>query len=396
MTWGRAQRRAEEFDALVDGTSATRELPAARDADLLELVGALRSFPPVAARPEFVSDLRGQLMAAAETALVPDDLSRLRLPERRTGRERRLAAVVGGLAVVGATTSVAMASQSALPGDSLYPIKRVIEQAHAGLAMSESSKGETVLASASDRLDEVDALAQRDGLADDTRIADTLDAFTDQATQASDLLLADYASTGHASSIAQLRDFSATSLDRLAALEPIVPANARDELIRAAGVLNTIDSEAAQRCPSCGGQGITSIPPVLASALETHETIVVPRQPLGIRPAATGGHHRQHHARGGQQPHLPSIDPGQVGPASVTQGQGGSGGSTSTGGGGSDPVGTLTHGLTGGLTGGGKSGGKHHSQPLPGVDDVVKDVQDLVGGVVDPVTGAASDVPKLP
>ncbi|HYF72561.1 MAG TPA: DUF5667 domain-containing protein, partial [Nocardioides sp.] len=240
MTWGfAAQRRAEQFDAWVEGTS-TYDASDPRTAELLELVGALRATPEVSARPEFVSGLRERLMAEAATALVPDDVSRLTLPERRPARERRLAALAGGIAIVGATTSLAVASQSALPGDSLYPIKRAIEQAHTGLSVGEGNKGSAILASASDRLDEVDALARQDGLGDEVRIAETLNTFTDQATEASDLLLADYAHTGSTASIARLRDFASDSLGRLADLEPWVPADARDELIRAAGVLTTI------------------------------------------------------------------------------------------------------------------------------------------------------------
>ena len=55
-------RGAEEFDALVSGRAGDTEA----HAELLELVAALRAVPPVSARPEFVSSLRTQLVAAAE------------------------------------------------------------------------------------------------------------------------------------------------------------------------------------------------------------------------------------------------------------------------------------------------------------------------------------------
>ena len=88
MRWGfTAQRRADEFDALVEGTPAGAIDE--RDAGLLELVGAMRGVPQVEARPEFVTGLRERLLVEAETAMVPADLSRLRLPERRSGRDRR-------------------------------------------------------------------------------------------------------------------------------------------------------------------------------------------------------------------------------------------------------------------------------------------------------------------
>jgi len=378
MSWGfTAQRRAEEFNERIEGASSY-DASDPRDAELLELVGALRSVPEVTARPEFVSTLRERLMAEAATALVPDDVSRLTLPQRHPARERRLAAVAGGIAIVGATTSLAIASQSALPGESLYPVKRAIERAHTGLSVGEASKGATVLASAGDRLGEVEALTRQGDPGDDQRIADTLNTFTDQATEASDLLLADYAHAGSASSIARLRDFAAASLDRLAALEPLVPADARDELIRAAGVVTTIDSEAALRCADCGGAGISSIPPGLVAA---QETITVPRPPA--EPAAErtdrGGKVRSHGTE------LPDVDADQIGPGSVLDP--GSGDQPSGGGSsGSDPIRDLTDDLTGGSS-------PSDAPSIPVVTDVVNGVAGILQGVIDGVTGQLPESP---
>ncbi|GAA1135293.1 DUF5667 domain-containing protein [Nocardioides aquiterrae] len=383
MTWGfPAHRRADEFNEQVEALSTA---PAAtRDADLLELVGALRTVPQVAARPEFVADLRAQLMAEAATALVPADTSRLTLPQRRPTRERRLAAVVGGIAVVGVTTGVAVASQGALPGDSLYPVKRAIESAHTGLSVGEGSKGTAMLGNAADRLDEVDALAHQDGLGDDLRIADTLNTFADQATQASDLLLADYAHTGDPSSIAKLHDFASSSLGQLAALEPLVPAEARDELIRAAGVLQGIDAAAGQRCPSCGGTPIDSIPPVLIPT----ETVFVPAAASAPTAEPSTGAKKSDPKKGdGGGPDLPNVQPDNLGPGSVSDPDSGPS-SDPTGGG--DPLQAITSTLTGG-------GGTHHTPaenpPAPSADDVVDGVTGILEGVVDGLTGQQTPAP---
>jgi hypothetical protein len=395
MTWGfPAQRRADEFAALLEGPSS---LPAERDLRLLELVGALRGLPEAAPRPEFVADLRERLMAEASTALVPSpagELDRLRLPARQPRRDRRLAAAVGGLAIVGASTGVAMASQSALPGDSLYPIKRAIESAHADLSVGEASKGGTILSSASDRLEEVRALTQQDRPAGDAEVADTLATFTDQATEASDLLLADYQHTGNTDSIVRLHDFASSSLDLLATLEPAVPAEARDELIRAASTLATIDSQAGQRCPACGGTPITSIPSILVALQGPATTPVVPRaQPVGT-------HKRHHHTRSGTSgtsgskdadasgPGLPHVDPGQLGPGSIL-GSGSDAGTAGGGGGGTQT--SPLQPLTDALTGGGDATAPTSQPSLPSVGDVVQGTNDsldqLVNGVVDPLTG---------
>jgi hypothetical protein len=126
------RRRAEEFARLLDAPSPA-DVPAGQR-DLLEVVASLRATPAVEPRPEFVSDLRARLMSAADTLLEPTpapattaaETARLTLPPARRRRDRRFAVAVGGLALVGATTSMAVAAQTALPGESLYPVTRAI------------------------------------------------------------------------------------------------------------------------------------------------------------------------------------------------------------------------------------------------------------------------------
>ncbi|MDO9496630.1 MAG: DUF5667 domain-containing protein, partial [Nocardioides sp.] len=206
-----------------------------------------------------------RLMLAADAALAPatdaELKARLTVAPRRTPRERRIAVAMGGFAIVGATTSMAVAAQTALPGDTLYPLKRALENAHAGVQVDEGDKGETLLANASGRLDEVDELS-RDGAGQDgLAIAETLQAFTDQATAASDLLIASFESTGQEGSIAELRAFAADSIAALEQLEGVVPDEARAALIQAVQVLGQIDEQALYACPTCSTGGLLSIPP---------------------------------------------------------------------------------------------------------------------------------------
>ena len=271
-----SRRRAEEFHSLVEGSS-TGGLHDARYTEFLNIVATLRDVPEAEPRPAFVADLREQLMAAADTVLVvSDDEARLALRSRPSSprtRERRIAAAAAGLAVVGATTSMAMAAQSALPGDALYPIKRLIEGAETGLAVSEGEKGTTLLDNAAGRLDEITALS-RDGRLDDSEaVEDTLNDFSRQAVAASDLLLTDYASSGDESSITELRDFTGESMQTLAELESVVPEQARDELLRAARILTQIDAEAQRACPACGGHGIDEIPAILTSSYDSADGV---------------------------------------------------------------------------------------------------------------------------
>ena len=260
------RRRAEHFDARLQGELRGREIDR-ETAELLELVGALRSVPEVSARPEFVAELRGQLMLAAETELVAapargrDDVARLTVTPARTRRERRVGVALGAVAILGATTSMAVASQGAIPGDALYPLKRAIENTQAGFTVGDDAKGETLLGNASGRLDEVSELTRQDN-PDPQLVTQTLDTFADQATEAGDLLLADYEQHGNEGSIRELQQFTGQSVQELSGLEAVVPATARDALLHAAQVVFALDSAASQLCPACG-EPLTELPPQL-------------------------------------------------------------------------------------------------------------------------------------
>lgn len=368
------RRRVEEFAALVDGGSAVDAKSA--HADLLEVVGALREAAPVEARPEFVASLRDRLLVAAESALTPQDLQRLVLPPRRSTRERRIAAAIGGFALVGATTSMAMAAQGSLPGDLLYPVKRAIENIHTGVSVGEGDKGTQLLASASGRLDEVSALS-RDG-SHPAMIGDTLNTFTEQATEASDLLLSNYTQSGDESSISHLRDFTSASIAELTTLEQVVPADARDELLRAAQVLFQIDAAAQQACPTCGGAGISGIPNVFAPVSAGAEQAV-----SSAKPDKTGKSSGTGKSQGKNDSGVPSVDGVSLPPGSVLNPTQNGGSSTSADGGPSqgpgDPIGTLTQGLTGGGV-----STPTANPSLPGVGELLQDAGDAVDDLVSP------------
>ena len=377
-----ARKRAEEFAALVEDLSTSRA-DDARYAELLDVVAAMRETPAPEARPEFVADLRAQLMAEAETALVPADTSRLTLPPRKPARERRIAAAVGGLALVGATTSVAMAAQSALPGDALYPVKRAIESVQTGLSVDEGQKGSTMLGNAGDRLAEVEELSQSGDPQDSVVIADTLNDFTDQTVQASDLLISDYEQTGDQADIDQLRDFTSRSLDQLTALESTVPADARDELMHAAQVLIAVDGAAQQACPSCDGSGITKVPPMFTPTSTSH---VIPGGRHGDGSRSGHDANSKHGAtQGDGGSGLPDVDAGDLPPGSVLDPSGSSGGgSDQTTDPLSDPIGSLTDGLTG--------GGSDATSSQSGGSDVGGTVDKVKKGVDDILTGATDTV----
>lgn len=378
-----ARRRAEEFNSLVESTS-TRGLVDARYVEVLEVVEAMRQVSPVQPRPAFVDALRERLMLAAETALTPatdaELRARLTVAPRRTPRERRFAAAMGGLAIVGATTSMAVAAQTAVPGDTLYPLKRALENAQAGVQVDEGDRGSTLLESASGRLEEVDVLSREKRDSATLVIAETLQTFTTQATEASDLLIASYESTGQEGSISELRTFTADSMSTLEQLEALVPEGARGALIQAAQVLTQIDQQAIALCPNCVVKGLTEIPDFVfapvADLLAGDGNRAAPTEQPGDTGSGQGGKPPGKGGKGdnGQQAVEPPVaeptkppvvqEPGTPPPGEAPNGQ--------------DDGNPITD-LTEGLTGGGNATNPSVPAEQPDLGEVL---EDTVGGVL--------------
>jgi len=309
-------RRSQEFHDLVEGTSAGDE-GSSSYADLLEVVGALRAAPAPEPDPAFVLSLRERLVQEARTVLAAaaveraavDERLRLRPAGSRTRRRnRRLAAGISGVILVGASGTMAVAAQSALPGDPLYSLKRGIESAHAQFTFDRAARGRVLLDSASTRLDEVAELSRTGGSAE--TVSQTLDAFTQEAVDGSDLLIADYQATGDRSSITTVRTFSATSMARLRALQSAVPAGSVDQLLQAAQSLDQVEQVAAHACPTCAGPSVSEVPSVLTRAVDAAADPWLVALPPG-----SGSHHRSDPTSGGVK--LPDVG-GNLPPASVT------------------------------------------------------------------------------
>ena len=182
---------------------------------------------------------------------------------RRPGQRRphrRLAIAVGAVTFVGATASMSYASQSALPGDALYPVKRAIENAQTGLS-SGDDKTEGILGNASARLDEVAALSDRGTAESDTQVPGTIHDFSEQAQEGARRAL----NSGDNEQITALREFTANSMAQLESLDTVVPAQARDELASAAKLVGTLDQRARDGLSvlwGCGPRPAADLPHV--------------------------------------------------------------------------------------------------------------------------------------
>jgi len=265
------RRSAQHFHELVESQSTGGA--GVRQVGLLDVVGDLRAVPAPVPDPAFVVALRERLIAEAESVLAAaaaerDDIGswhglRPTVPKTRR-RQRRLAAVAAGVALVGASATVAVAAQSSLPGEGLYPVKRGLEHAHAELTFDRANRGRVLLDSADTRLDEAQELSLE--RADPTRVSDALDAFTEQAVDGSELLIADYQATADRSSMTTLRTFTVTSTDRLEQLQSQVPPLAFDSLLQAADALEQVQQASVHACSVCDGPLIGSVPSIFEPA----------------------------------------------------------------------------------------------------------------------------------
>jgi hypothetical protein len=249
-----ARRAAEDFARVVDGS---QQDVADRYADLTATVDLLRRQEDPAARPEFVADLRAQLMTAADTLLVPVD-------ERPTSREtgtvvplrrhqRRLAAAAAAFVVVGGTAGVAAAAEGSLPGDPLYPIKRGIESAQVSLNTSDVARGQDLIAQANTRLAEIEGLVGQGDRT--TQISDTLGSFQRSLASGADLLFVAYQRDPGSSDLGRLRDTFSQQHERLTQLADQAPATTQPDFRSATDLLAGLEQQARVLCANCGGAG---------------------------------------------------------------------------------------------------------------------------------------------
>ncbi|ROR89484.1 DUF5667 domain-containing protein [Nocardioides aurantiacus] len=253
---------AEELQRVLDGAGTAEE--SARQARLVRTVGLLTEHPAVQPRAGFSSDLRARLMAAAETELVPDRTAVVRTLRPVTPARRRVGAVAASLVIVGSTAGLAAASGDALPGETLYPVKRGTEQVGTTLAVGEARKGRSVLDQAATRLQEAQEL--QDEGADDRLVTGALRSFRASAADGSSRLFAAYEAEQDQADVVAVRSFAAAQMKALDTLsqdaEPVVAA----ALVDAADTLADLDLRAQDLCPGCQGEELVMPTSVAAGA----------------------------------------------------------------------------------------------------------------------------------
>ncbi|QES49501.1 hypothetical protein DEJ50_18505 [Streptomyces venezuelae] len=241
---------------------------------LLALASVLGERMP---RPELDAEVkvvqRAQLVAAMEAMVMeeragggaaPDP----QVPEQRTGRGAHRATplrklrprsrwskgiAAGGLTVgvaAGAFSGVAAASSDALPGDSLYPVKRGMEDLKLGMADSNSDKGELYLTQASTRLSEARRLMERGktGQLDHESLSEirrALAGVKHDAAKAHQLLQSAYERDGSLGPIQALTSFSRSHRDAWGKLREKLPPQLNDVGEEVTSVFQAIDDDVA-------------------------------------------------------------------------------------------------------------------------------------------------------
>ncbi|MBV9315275.1 MAG: hypothetical protein JO100_16425 [Pseudonocardia sp.] len=240
----------------------------------LEVVSLLReSRSALAPSGEASARMRAKVMAAAsammpaqaETAETPEGVSgsanttnvlplsgsrgRHRFPRRiaAAGDHQRgsvigisAAAVVMALAVTGGG---ALFSQNALPGDTLYGVKKTTESGVVALTPGQENKGQRQLDYAATRLDEVQALNSNQAASADrgTDISQALRGFNEQTAAGSRLLLSGI-NAGNKNELTTLSNWANAQSRRLAAMRSSMPPSAQldvDNSIRLLELLRT-------------------------------------------------------------------------------------------------------------------------------------------------------------
>lgn len=274
-----AHRRANAFAQALEeqspqGAAAVQPEEPATQADhgaLLALANGLGELPSPQFDPEVKVVQRAQLVAAMEAMFaeggegsaatsptVPEQRPRgahraspLRKLRPRSRWAKGLTA--GGLTVgvaAGAFGGVAAASSDALPGDSLYGLKRGMEDIQRSMADSDTDRGEAFLDQASTRLSEARRLMERgrSGHLDHESLGEIRRALSGMSHDASEghrLLHAAYEREGTLGPIQALDSFSRSHRDSWSSLRDRLPVQLTDVGDKVSSVLAAIDEEVA-------------------------------------------------------------------------------------------------------------------------------------------------------
>lgn len=271
-----AHRRANAFAQALEeqtpqGAAAAQPEEPADQADrgpLLALANGLGELPKPQLDPEVKEVQRAQLVAAMETMFAEGGAStgpsvpvqrgkgaHRASPLRKLRPRSRWAKglTAGGLTVgvaAGAFGGVAAASSDALPGDSLYGLKRGMEDISLGMAKGDAERGEVYLDQASTRLSEARRLMERARAGDLdheslSAVRRALNGMSHDASEGHRLLHSAYQRDGSIGPIQTLDSFSRSHRDTWSSLRDRLPAQLTDIRDQVSSVFEAIEDDVA-------------------------------------------------------------------------------------------------------------------------------------------------------
>ncbi|MER5961862.1 DUF5667 domain-containing protein [Streptomyces sp. NPDC002057] len=348
-----AHRRANAFAqamedrASEDAAAEQPEAPAepAEQGRLLALANGLGELPKPQLDPEVKVVQRAQLVAAMEAMLMEGSAAAgPTVPEQRTsgGKGAHRASplrklrprsrwskglAAGGLTVgvaAGAFGGVAAASSDALPGDSLYGLKRGMEDIKLGMADDDADRGGIYLDQASTRLSEARRLMERGRTGDLdheslTEIRRVLGGMKHDASEGHRLLRQAYDRDGKIAPMARLNSFAQAHRDTWNGLRDRLPVQLADVGSEVTHVFDAMDDDVEPlqsvlpRTPEKGAIGSES-PSGSPSAPRNPQGTDTQRPPSADEAPPSGSHSAPPRPSGPSTGTSPSADSGTDSP----------------------------------------------------------------------------------
>ncbi|GAA5104378.1 DUF5667 domain-containing protein [Haloechinothrix salitolerans] len=267
--WYRRDRdRSDRFAQLVDGADTHDDH---EFADELAVVSALRE---LGSQPALDKSGRDRILAAIEaksaTAVVDDStdtahesatgdasepvpthtIQHADTIKHRQKRKASLLAAATAASIVAAGALGIELSQTAIPGDLLYDLKRTTESIALDLTFSEEGRARKHIEIASTRIDELTALVERDdadgGVTADevTDYRSTLIDFDRSAIIASRVITDNAAEKDDRRDLTMLRDWAMRAGDRMATLRTSIPDSVTNRFSRSSELVRGIEDRA--------------------------------------------------------------------------------------------------------------------------------------------------------
>ncbi|MGW7679407.1 DUF5667 domain-containing protein [Kribbella sp. NPDC054772] len=158
-------------------------------------------------------------------------------------------ASTAALVLLGGGIGSAAAAQQAMPGDTLYGMKRSIENVSTNVSVGDDSRGRRDLEHAMTRLSEVQELAGNGGSVG--TINATLDDFSAQSRKGVSRLVASYQQDGDETSITAITAFITSARQALVGLAPKLPPESLKSGVEALATIEQLAQHTSAACPKC-------------------------------------------------------------------------------------------------------------------------------------------------